>query len=173
MVGLWRIDDGRREWTSFSIIDSQSVQNADTAQEKGYDSGKKVSGIKRHIAVDTNGLPHAICITTANISDKAGARKMIENNKDSLSGVVNILCDGGYTGQPFADAVKDSIGASVEVVKRSELHQFVVLPKRWIVERSFGWLDKYRRLWKNCERKLHTSHQMVVLVFIALLLKRF
>lgn len=170
---LWRIDDGKREWTSFCIVDAQSVQNADTAQEKGYDSGKKVSDIKRHIAVDINGLPHAIYVTTANISDKAGARQMIENNKQSLSRVVNILCDGGYTGKPFANAVKDPIDANVEIVKRNELHQFVVLPKRWIVERTFGWLDKCRRLWKNCERKLHTSLQMTVLAFIALLLKRF
>ncbi|GHU80981.1 hypothetical protein FACS1894191_7350 [Clostridia bacterium] len=88
MVSLWRIDDGRRESTSFCIIDAQSVQNADTAEEKGYDAGKKVSGIKRHIAVDTNGLPHAIHVTTANISDKAGARAMIEGNKASLSCVV-------------------------------------------------------------------------------------
>lgn len=159
--------------TSFCIIDAQSVQNADTAEEKGYDAGKKVSGIKRHIAVDTNGLPHAIYVTTANISDKAGAREMLENNKNSLSRVVNVLCDGGYTGKPFADAVKEIIGADVEIVKRNELHQFVVLPKRWVVERSFGWLDKCRRLWKNCERKLHTSLQMAVLAFIALLLKRF
>lgn len=149
------------------------MQNADTAEEKGYDAGKKVSGIKRHIAVDTNGLPHAIHVTTANISDKAGAREMIESNKSSLSCVVNILCDGGYTGKPFADAVKEAIGADVEIVKRNELHQFVVLPKRWVVERTFGWLDKCRRLWKNCERKLHTSLQMTVISFIALLLKRF
>lgn len=173
MVALWRIDDGRREWTSFCIIDAQSVQNADTAREKGYDSGKKVSGIKRHIAVDTNGLPHAIYVTTADISDKAGARAMIEHNKHSLYHVTNILCDGGYLGKPFAAAVKNSIGANVQIVKRNELHRFTILPQRWIVERTFGWLDKCRRLWKNCERKLHTTLQMVVLAFISLLLKRF
>ncbi|GHU81183.1 IS5 family transposase [Clostridia bacterium] len=149
------------------------MQNADTAEEKGYDAGKKVSGIKRHIAADTNGSPHAIHVTTANISDKAGAREMIEGNRVSLSCVVNVLCDGGYTGKPFADAVKETIGADVEIVKRNELHQFAVLPKRWVVERTFGWLDKCRRLWKNCERKLHTSLQMTVISFIALLLKRF
>ena len=173
MVALWRIDDGRREWTSFCIIDAQSVQNADTAKEKGYDAGKKVSGIKRHIAVDINGLPHAIHVTTANISDKAGALEMVKNNSSSLAHVINFLCDGGYTGKPFADKIKETVGASVEVVKRDDLHQFQVLPKRWIVERSFGWLDKCRRLWKNCEQHLHTAKQMVVLAFIALLLKRF
>lgn len=173
MVGLWRINNGRRESTSFCIIDVQSVQNADTAEGKGYDAGKKVSGIKRHIAVDTEGLPHAIHVTTANISDKAGALEMIEISESSLSHVVNLLCDGGYVGKAFAERVKEIIGADVEIVKRSELHKFVVLPKRWIVERTFAWLDKCRRLWKNCERKLQTSCQMVVLAFIALLLKRF
>ena len=64
------------------------------------------------------------------------------------------------------------LGATVEVVRRDELHTFVVLPKRWVVERSFAWLEKCRRLWKNCERKLNTSLQMVVLAFVALLLKR-
>ncbi len=173
MVALWRTDDGRREWTSFCIIDAQSVPNADTARKKGYDAGKKVSGIKRHIAVDTNGLPDAIHVTTGDISDKAGALEMIKNSSSSLARVINVLCDGGYTGKPFAQAVRESIGADVEIVKRNELHQFVVLPKRWIVERSFGWLDKSRRLWKNCEHKLHSAHQMIVLAFIALLLKRF
>lgn len=173
MVGLWRINNGRRESTSFCIIDAQSVQNADTAREKGYDAGKKVSGIKRHIAVDTEGLPHALYVTTANISDKAGAIEMIEFSQFSLSRVSNILCDGGYIGKPFADRIKEIIDANVEIVKRSELHKFEVLPKRWIVERTFGWLDKCRRLWKNCEQKLHTASQMMVLAFIALLLKRF
>ena len=78
----------------------------------------------------------------------------------------------GYTGKPFATAVQSLLGASVEVVKRNELHTFVVLPKRWVVERSFGWLEQCRRLWKNCERKLNTSLQMVVLAFAVLILKR-
>ena len=77
----------------------------------------------------------------------------------------NVLVDGGYTGKPFATAVQGLLGAAVEVVKRNELHTFVVLPKRWVVERSFAWLEKCRRLWKNCERKLNTSLQMVVLAF--------
>ena len=84
-----------------------------------------------------------------------------------------MLTDGNYTGENFALRIKDSSGAEVEVVKRNELHPFVVIPKRWVVERSFAWLEKCRRLWKNCERKLATSRTMVVLAFLALLLKRF
>ena len=97
---------------------------------------------------------------------------MFDHAKANLAGVKNVLVDGGYTGEPFADKVKEIIGATVEVAKRSELHTFAVIPKRWVVERSFGWLEKCRRLWKNCERKLNTSLQMVVLTFLALLLKR-
>ena len=97
---------------------------------------------------------------------------MFDRRRDGLSQVQNVLVDGGYTGKPFATAVQGLLGASVEVVKRSELHTFVVLPKRWVVERSFAWLEKCRRLWKNCDRKLNTSLQMVVLAFTVLILKR-
>ena len=90
-----------------------------------------------------------------------------------LSLVKKLLVDGGYTGENFANEIKNLSGAEVEVVKRNELHTFAVLPKRWIVERSFAWLDKYRRLWKNCERKLQNSFQMISLAFIRLLLKRY
>ena len=171
-VGAARQSNGRKEQTSFCIVDSQSVKNTDTADSKGYDAGKKVSGIKRHIAVDTPGLPHGIHVTTADVTDRAGALAMFDENRADLSQVQKVLVDGGYTGKPFATAVQSLLGAAVEVVKRSELHTFVVLPKRWVVERSFAWLEKCRRLWKNCERKLNTSLQMVVLAFMVLILKR-
>ena len=150
----------------------KSVKNTDTAEEKGYDAGKKVSGIKRHIAVDTNGLPHAIAVTTANVTDRNGAIEMVKKNKQNLSQVESSLVDGGYSGEPFAEAIKELLGATVEVVKRSELHKFAVIPKRWVVERSFSWLEKCRRLWKNCERKLSTSLAMIELAFVRLLLVR-
>ena len=172
MVGAARRSNGRKEQSSFCIADSQSVKNTDSAEQKGYDAGKKVSGIKRHIAVDTQGLPHAVHVTTANVTDRAGALAMFDQHRDGLSLVQNVLVDGGYTGEPFAAGVQSLLGASVEVVKRNEMHTFVVLPKRWVVERSFAWLEKCRRLWKNCERKLDTSLQMVVLAFAALILKR-
>ncbi len=154
-------------------MDAQSVKNTDTARKKGYDAGKKVSGIKRHIAVDTQGLPHAMWVTTAEVTDRAGALAMFDRSKSSLSKVINVLADGGYTGAPFADGVKQRLGASVEIAKRNELHTFAVMPKRWVVERSFAWFEKCRRLWKNCERKLETSLQFMVLAFLALLLRRY
>ena len=140
--------------------------------EKGYDAGKKVSGIKRHIAVDTQGLPHAIAVTTADITDRKGCLLALERDKDNLGAVQKVLADGGYTGKAFASSVQALIGAEVEIAKRNELHRFAVLPKRWVVERSFSWLEKNRRLWKNCERKLSTSLQMVALAFLGVLLRR-
>ena len=119
------------------------------------------------------GLPHAVIVTTANISDRRGAIQMISLNLDHLSSEEKFLVDAGYSGKKFANSVKDICGAEVEVVKRDELHKFVVLPKRWVVERTFGWIDKARRLWKNCERKLHTSCQMLIFALIAVLIKRF
>lgn len=167
-----RILDGRKAKTSFLIIDAQSVKNSDTAKNKGYDAGKKISGIKRHIAVDTNGLPHAICVTTAEITDRNGALKTLKLQKNNLSDVLKILADGGYSGEVFANAVDEILGCDVEIAKRNELHTFAVIPKRWVVERSFAWLEKCRRLWKNCERKINTSLQMMALAFAVLLLKR-
>lgn len=155
------------------IVDAQSVKNTESAENKGYDAGKKVSGIKRHIIVDTNGLPHAITITTANITDRDGAIQAIEENKKHLKKVKKILADGGYTGKPFAEKVKNLLKAETEIAKRNELHEFKVIPKRWVVERSFSWLEKCRRLWKNCERKLNSSLQMAVLCFVRVLIKRF
>ena len=173
-VGAERESLGRTPNTSFLILDSQSVKNTDLPETSGYDAGKHVKGIKRHIAVDTNGLPHAIHLTAASVSDRDGGLEMLEHSEalGDLEQVESLLVDGGYTGWPFADAVNELLQATVQVVKRNELHTFAVLPQRWVVERSFGWLEKCRRLWKNCERKLNTSKQMVILAFLALLLRR-
>ena len=82
-------------------MDSQSVKNTDSADSKGYDAGKKVSGIKRHIAVDTQGLPHGIHVTTADVTDRAGALAMFDENRSDLNQVQKVLVDGGYTGKPL------------------------------------------------------------------------
>ena len=172
MVEHERIRSGRSSSTSMVIIDAQSVKNTETAHLKGYDAGKKVSGIKRHIAVDTNGLPHAIHITTANTTDRAGAIEMTGKSAQNLTTVKKVLVDGGYTGEPFRVSMRETLGAEVEVAKRNELHTFKVIPQRWVVERSLSWLEKCRRLWKNCERLVTSSIGMMQLVFIRILLKR-
>ena len=165
---------GRNASSPLLIVATQSVKNTDTATLKGYDAGKKVSGIKRHIAVDTQGLPHAVAVSTAELTDRKGALQALERCKPALGRVQSVLCDSGYTGEPFAQGVREVLGdhVTVQIARRSELDTFKVMTKRWIVERSFAWLDKNRRLWKNCERWLNTRLQFVHLAFLALLLRR-
>ncbi len=148
------------------------MKNTDSATHKGYDAGKKISGIKRHILVDTQGLPHAMAITTAEMTDRKGAIEAVEKHRTDLAAVTCILADGGYSGKPFTQTIHELLGAQVQTAKRNELHTFSVMPKRWIVERSFAWIEKCRRLWKNCERLLNTSLQFLHLAFLVLLLKR-
>ncbi|UGA40686.1 IS5 family transposase [Chromobacterium haemolyticum] len=173
-VGAAREKLGRNASSTLLIVDAQSVKNTDTAGLKGYDAGKKISGIKRHIVVDTQGLPHAVAVTTAEVTDRKGALTALARCQSGLKRVQSLLCDSGYVGQPFAQGVREILGGyvTVQIAKRSELHTFKVMPKRWIVERSFAWLEKSRRLWKNCERQLNTSLQFIHLAFLALLLRR-
>jgi transposase len=173
-VGAARLKQGRNATPTLLIVDAQSVKNTDTAGLKGYDAGKKVSGIKRHIAVDTLGLPHAVAVTTAEVTDRKGALQALRHCKDTLGPVGSVLVDGGYTGRPFERGLRELLGEQVtgQIARRSELRTFQVMPQRWIVERSFAWLEKNRRLWKNGERWLNTSVQFFHLAFFALLLRR-
>jgi transposase len=134
---------------------------------------EKTSGIKARIGVDTSGSPHAARIATADVTDRDGAVETPRRRAPGLSKAGKVPRDGGYRGENFAGVAKALVGAEVEAAKRNELHTFVVLPKRRAVERTFAWLEKFRRLWKNCERNIHTSLQMTVLAFISLLLKRY
>ena len=129
----------------------------------------KKSGIKLHIGVDILGLPHTMLITTANVTDRDGAIAMLTSyasTSDILDRLLKVLVE-------FAQAVNAICGAEVEVAKRNELHKFVIIPKRWVVERSFGWLDKCRRFWKNCERLIHNTLQLISLSFIRIILNRY
>lgn len=120
----------------------------DTAGQKGYDAGKKVSGIKLYIVVDTQGLPHAIAVTTAEVTNRKGALKAFARWKAGLGKVQSVLADSGYVGRSFAQAAQVILGGhvTVQIAKRSELYTFQDMPQRWIVERSFAWLEKQRRL---------------------------
>ena len=109
-----------------------------------------------------------MAVTTAEVTDRKGTLRALERCKANLGEVKSVLADGSYVGEPFAQAVKETLGqkVTVQIAKRGELHEFVVIPKRWVVERSFAWLDKNRRLWKNCERHLNTSLQFFHLTFL-------
>ena len=150
------------------------MKNTDTAALKGYDAGKKVSGIKRHIAVDTQGLPHAVAVTTADVTDRKGALQALQRCKPNLSRVQSLLVDSGYVGQPFAVGVQEILGGhvTVQIAKRSDLHSFKVMPRRWVVERSFGWLARFRRLSRDYERLPHVLASLHFLVFVMLMLPK-
>jgi len=110
LVATERVNTGRPPLTSFCVVDAQSVKNTDTAKHKGYNAGKKVFGIKRHLAVDTQGLPHAIDITTADVNDRKNALQMLALHADTLSKVSGVLVDGGYTGKEFERRVWQILG---------------------------------------------------------------
>jgi transposase len=119
-------------------------------------------------------LPHAVALTTAEVMDRKGALQALRRCKPVLHRLESLLCDSTYMGQPFARGVRDILGenVTVQIARRNKLHTFTVMPKRWIVERSFAWRAKNRRLWKNCERLLNTSLQFIHLAFLCILLKR-
>lgn len=156
---------------SAAIMDSQSVKTTETSGMRGYDAGKKVNGIKRHLLVDTLGLVWAVVILAANIQDREGARTLLEKVKGRLPRLKKIWADGGYTGT-LVDWVKDACGWVLEIVQRRDTHSFEVLPHRWIVERTLGWLNRSRRLSKNYERLPASSEAMVYLAMLPLMTKR-
>lgn len=122
--------------------------------------------------MDTSGLPHAIAVTPAEVTARAGAVEALARHKDALTGVENVWADGGSLGEACGKGVKDVLGATVEIAKRTERRTLAVISQRGVVERSFAWLEKCRRLGKHCERTLNTRLPMVVRAFLALLLKR-
>ena len=142
-------------------------------EKKGYDAGKKVKGRKRHIVVDTMGLIWGLLVHPANISERNGAKLLLQSMQGKLKRLVKILADGGYSGEKMINWVSEVCNWIFEIVKRNELHKFVVLPKRWIVERTFGWIGRYRRMSKDYEHLTETSENMIYLCMIRLMLKRF
>ncbi len=114
-----------------------------------------------------------LMLQRSNVTDRDGAVQMFKTSGFCPTTFEKALVDRGYSGDKFAEAIFNLTGANVEVAKRSELHKFAIIPKRWIVERSFGWLDKCRILWKNCERYLENTLSLAKLAFLSILLKRF
>ena len=163
----------KNEEPSVGIIDAQSVKNTMISSEsKGFDAGKKIKGIKRHIIVDTLGMILAVIIQSASVQDRTGAMDVIRDMKQNWIKVLKIFADGGYAGK-LIDKVKTTFNIDIEIVKRNEQHKFKVLPKRWIVERTFSWIDTNRRNSKNYERLNQTSITMVHLSAIRIMLNRF
>lgn len=157
-----------------AIIDSQTVKTSDQAGVRGYDAAKKLSGRKRHVAVDCLGLILAICVTPAAIQDRAAAKSLIQLLVSLYGRLQLIWADGGYLGTlvEWVKQLRPFGKLRLEIVQRYQTKGFKVLPKRWIVERTFGWLIKSRRLVRDYEVRLDHSEAMIRICMIRLMLKR-
>lgn len=173
LVEHLRLCEGRQRAATAAILDSQSVKSSECSQERGYDAGKQINGRKRHLLVDTLGLVLAVLVLPANVQDRDGARRLLGQFLGRSPGrrVQHIWADGGYSGK-LLDWARRLWGCTVEVVKRTEAHTFRVLPRRWVVERTFGWLGRYRRLSRDYERQAATGETVVRIAMIRLMLNR-
>ena len=169
-----RLDQQRDSRPSAACLDSQSVKASDTvaAASCGYDAGKKIKGRKRHIAVDTCGLVVSVLITAASVQDRDAGMRLLALVREKLSTVVLVWADGGYAGR-LLEWAHQVLRVRVEIVKRSDdARGFQVLPRRWVVERTFAWLMRYRRLVRDYERRPEQHAAMVWWATVFLMVRR-
>jgi transposase len=186
--GDWeRIHDKLRQWVrvsedrmpspSAAILDSQSVKTGTMVHESvGYDGGKRIKGRKRHLLVDTLGLMIVVVVSAASVPERAGAKLVfakLHGMRQNFRRLALIWVDGGYEGVDFMRWVMDCYSWVLETVKRSDQAKgFVLLPKRWVVERTFGWWNWCRRLSKDYEVLPKTSEAMIQVAMIRIMLRR-
>jgi transposase len=162
---------GREASPSAGVLDSQSIK-APAAKKRGFDAGKKVTGRKRHIAVDTDGRLLMVNLTTADISDSAGAQVILDAIRKRWPWLKHLFADGAYDRGKLLDkaAFLDFV---IEIVRRTDAEPgFKVLPRRWVVERTFGWMTRWRRLVRDYEERLDVSEAMIHVAMGSLLLRR-
>src|SRR5215475_5431383 len=168
-----RIADGRKERPTAAILDSRALQSTpESGSRAGYDGAKRRKGSKVHLAVDTLGHLLAMCVTDADEQDRAQVAELAERVQAETGETVEIAyVDQGYTGENAADAAEEH-GIKLEVVKLPTAKRgFVLLPRRWVIERSFGWVSRFRRLARDYERLPETLAGLHYVVFVILMLK--
>jgi len=164
---------GRTDQPTAAVIDSQSVRAADTVPKasRGWDNAKKVNGRKRHIAVDTTGLVLAVVITAASVQDRDGARPLLWNLHRACTKVLLVWADAGYNAGKLATWAA-ALNMTLQIVAKRDPHVFQILPRRWVVERTFAWISKHRRTIRDYE-SLPASHEAMILwAMIALMTRR-
>ena len=170
-----RVAEGRKPGPTAAVLDSQSVKIADQAGVRGYDAGKKVTGRKRHILVDVLGLLLGVYVDPADEQDRDGARTLLQRCVFWYGKLAKIWADGGYAGVLVAwvKALQPRGKLHLDIVKRSDdVRGFKVLPRRWVVERTFGWFVKQRRLVRDYETKTDHSEAMLYIAMTTLMLRR-
>jgi putative transposase len=172
-----RVAAGRDKSPSEAAVDSQSVETATMISiDVGYDAGKKIHGRKRHLSVDLLGLVLRVLVTSASLPERTGAKQVLQRVHDTghqVNRLHTIWMDGGYRGEEFMRLIMDMFRWIVEIVLRPlEKKGFVHLPKRWVVERTFGWLNWCRRLSKDYERLPETSETFIYIAMIRIMVRR-
>lgn len=163
----------KKSTPTVAIIDSQSIRTAEGGEERGYDAGKKITGRKRHLAVDTLGMVLAVVVHAANCQDQDGAGWVMERLNDKFCRLKVIFGDVAYGRDGLPDWVKNSFGWILQTVLRPVgVKGFIVLPKRWIIERTFAWLVRYRRHSRDYEKTTASSEALTYIAMIALMSKR-
>jgi transposase len=169
---LDREREAREQSPSAAVVDSQSVKAPSAPSGGGYDAGKRIKGRKRHIAVDTDGRLLMVNLTTADISDSAGAQEIVSVIRRRWPWLKHLFGDGAYDRTKLLDAAAYR-DFTVEIIRRSDdVSGFKVLPRRWVVERTFGWMTRWRRLVRDYEKRLDVSEAMIHLAMASNLLRR-